>query len=157
MGSKKDKMTRWKNLPDSLTDRIVKPEVKNDGVTDGLFDGVNDGVKPAKPAKYHNKKCQYDGKNFDSIKEKDCYISLQMRKMAGEIAEVECQPKFLYLVTYSSKSNSFDKTYKYIADFRVTYPDGMVEIWDVKGYRTKEYRQKKKIIEKLYGIEIIEK
>ena len=43
----------------------------------------------------------------------------------------------------------------YEVDFIVTYKDGKIEYVDVKGMITPIFKQKKKIIEKLYGIEII--
>lgn len=48
------------------------------------------------------------------------------------------------------------KICKYIADFRVTYADGRIEVVDVKGVRTGVYRLKKKLVEAQYGIIIIE-
>lgn len=48
------------------------------------------------------------------------------------------------------------KICKYLADFKVFYRDGRVEIIDVKGVRTDIYKLKKKLIEAQYGIKIIE-
>ena len=49
------------------------------------------------------------------------------------------------------------KICKYLADFRVLYKDGHIEIVDVKGFRTDIYRLKKKLVEAQYGIIIQEK
>jgi len=45
---------------------------------------------------------------------------------------------------------------KYIADFKVLYCDGRIEIVDVKGVKTDIYKIKKKLVEAQYGIKIIE-
>lgn len=48
------------------------------------------------------------------------------------------------------------KVCKYIADFEVIYADGRVEIIDVKGMKTSIYNLKKKLVEALHDIKIIE-
>jgi hypothetical protein len=47
------------------------------------------------------------------------------------------------------------KICKYLLDFRVTYPN-RVEHIDVKGFITPEFRLKKKLVEALYPIQIIQ-
>lgn len=110
-------------------------------------------------AKYGNKKTKIDGVTFDSRKEAAFYGMLKMMKLSGQITDYDLQPKFIYKVTYTRESYllEFNLNRKYIADFAVHYPDGRTEYWDVKGVKTAIYKQKKKIIEKLYGITIIEK
>ena len=137
--------SRWKEIPDNLKDRI-------------LNDDKAVMETPKKPTKYHNVRCEYNGIKFDSIKEKDFYITLMVLKNAGQIQEIELQPEFPYTIAYSCQdtANFMIKTAKYIADFRVTYTNGQVVVFDCKGFRTAIYRRKKKIVEKLYGIEIIE-
>lgn len=46
---------------------------------------------------------------------------------------------------------------KYLLDFRVTYADDHIEHHDVKGYATEVYKLKKKLVEAIYGIKILEK
>lgn len=112
-----------------------------------------------KAAKYGNVKTVIDGIKFDSRKEATFYGKLKLMKRAGEILDFEMQPKFEYNISYTAGNPlpRLDIKRKYIADFKVIFPDGRTEIWDVKGVKTAIYKQKKKIIEKLYGIEIIEK
>jgi hypothetical protein len=43
---------------------------------------------------------------------------------------------------------------RYIVDFIVFYPDDTVEFIDVKGYQTKEFKLKKKMVESIYPLEI---
>lgn len=110
-----------------------------------------------KPTKYGNVKTVIDGIKFDSTKEATFYGRLKMMKLSGQITDFICQPKFTYYVSFLANDRKFGYDRKYIADFKVIFPDGRIEIWDVKGFRTSIYKQKKKIVEKLYGIKIIEK
>lgn len=48
------------------------------------------------------------------------------------------------------------KICEYVADFRVRYADGREEIQDAKGFRTEVYKLKKKMVNAVYGYEIIE-
>jgi hypothetical protein len=138
-------MTRWKG---KISDRIAKMVVNPDGMT------LNEH---AKKSKYNSKKTEVDGIIFDSKRESEFYRKLLMLKKIGEVMEIELQPRLDYLITYSANGNTYEKTAFYRGDFKVTFADGRWEIWDAKGFRTLEFRRKKKIIEKLYGIQIIEK
>ena len=51
----------------------------------------------------------------------------------------ELQPSFKY------KGKTI-RAIKYIADFVITYPDGKTEVVDTKGYRTKDYLLKRKML-----------
>ena len=158
-------------LPDSIRamfDEPKKPVNYNKVIADvsAQLDKNRDKPKTAKASKYHNKKIEYEGHIFDSIKEMNYYKSLQVLQRAGEIVKIELQPVFPYIVAYSLPAeghstyerlhNTFEKTYKYIGDFRVTYKNGNVAIIDAKGVRTAIYKRKKKIIEALYNIKIVE-
>lgn len=109
-----------------------------------------------KTNKYHNIKTTIDGITFASKKESLWYGKLKLMLRANEIIGFNLQPEFFYKVEYSANGNSYSVARKYIADFQVIFVDH-VEIWDAKGVRTQEFKRKKKIIEKLYEIEIIEK
>lgn len=117
---------------------------------------------PVKKSKYHNAKTIIDGITFDSKKEAAYYNTLKLLKRAGEVTQIDLQPEFPYnmyctVPGINDGNRVFAKQYKYIADFRVTYKDGRVEIIDVKGVKTSIYRQKKKIVEAIYNVKIIEK
>lgn len=45
---------------------------------------------------------------------------------------------------------------KYVCDFMVVYFDSRIEFIDVKGKRTSTYVMKKKMVEELYPVQIIE-
>lgn len=102
-----------------------------------------------------------DGIKFDSKKEAYYYRQLLLQKSAKNKSEriesIELQPKFDYLIEYSANDKTYKRKAFYKADFLVIYADFRVEIIDVKGFKTVTYKQKKKIIETLYNIKIIEK
>ena len=100
-------------------------------------------------SKYSNKKTEVDSFIFDSKKEAARYQQLRILEKAGEIADLRMQVK--YHCTVNGK-----KVCTYIADFEYTTPDLKVHTEDVKGYRTKEYRLKKKLVEALFNIAIEE-
>ena len=111
-------------------------------------------------SKYKSVKTIVEGITFDSKKEALFYRNLLLAKKSGEIVNIELQPRFNYEISYSANlATNKTKTKKafYKADFRVTYKTGEVFIYDVKGYKTATYKRKKKIVEYLYNIIIIEK
>lgn len=103
-----------------------------------------------KQAKYRNIKVERDGIKFDSIKESQRYAKLKLLQQAREITNIELQPRFDIIVNGV-------KCGFYKADFRITWKSGNVTIEDVKGMKTTVYQLKKKLIEAIYGITIIER
>jgi hypothetical protein len=109
-------------------------------------------------SKFNAKKTDVDGVVFDSKKEASYYIKLKALRKAKNEAErvsyIELQPKFDIII--DDKKLGF-----YKADFRVGYADGRTEVVDIKGYKKgaayQLFRLKKKVIEALYNINIIEK
>lgn len=100
-------------------------------------------------SKYHARKTEVDGYVFDSRAEARHYSELALLEKAGEIFDLECQPKFDITVNRKHICN-------YFADFQYVTSDGDKIVEDVKGVRTGVYRLKKKLVEALYGIEITE-
>ena len=106
--------------------------------------------------KYHNKKVEYDGYTFDSIREKNYYIKLKLLEKAGKIKELELQKEYELQPSYKL-GNKASRKITYRADF--TYKsteDDKLHVIDVKGFRTDVYRLKKKLFEYKYKIEIEE-
>lgn len=107
--------------------------------------------------KFNAKKVQIDGITFDSKKESAFYQRICLLKNAKNINDrvvsIELQPRFDIII--NSKKIGF-----YKADFRVLYADNRVKIYDIKGCKVgaayQLFRLKKKIVEALYNIEIIE-
>lgn len=95
--------------------------------------------------KYHNKKVECDGIIFDSIKEKNYYCELKVLRMAGEVIEFERQVTFELQPKFKHAGKT-ERAIKYIADFVVKYKDGRTVVVDVKGFRTKEYLLKRKML-----------
>lgn len=107
-----------------------------------------------KASKYGNSKRVVDGITFHSIREAKRYSLLKLRERAGEIERLELQPKFPCVVNGV-------KICDYFADFgyweRVSPDHTRRVIEDSKGFRTREYILKKKLVEALYpGTRIVE-
>lgn len=110
--------------------------------------------KRSKPNKYRNVKVIIDDIEFDSTKEADRYAGLKFMERAGIIQDLQLQVKFELYPTHKSEGVTI-RGKSYIADFVYT-KDGEQVVEDVKGFRTKEYKRKKKMMLERYGIEIVE-
>jgi len=99
--------------------------------------------------KYGAKKTEIDGYIFDSKAEAGRYSYLLLLEKAGEISNLNLQPVFPLIVNEK-------RIGKYIADFQYIDRDGIRVVEDVKGVATPVYRLKKKIVEAIYGINIVE-
>lgn len=113
--------------------------------------GVNNGAGATTRAKYGNRKTEANEVVFDSAKEANRYQELLILQKAGIVSEIELQPRFVLQDAYMDGPRLVRKL-EYVADFRVTYSDGSVEIEDVKSpaTKTKTYLIKKKLFRKLY-------
>jgi hypothetical protein len=109
--------------------------------------------KGPKPAKYLSKSKVVDGIPFQSTKEANRYQKLKLMDKAGIIRDLVLQPPFDIIVNNV-------KICVYNADF--TYVKGNFEgriYEDCKSPATRKkesYRIKKKLVEALYGISILE-
>lgn len=99
--------------------------------------------------KYNSRRVKYFGHTFDSAKEGERYLKLRSLLAVGRIRNLELQPKFDVIV-----HGKFICYYK--ADFRYETAAGEVVIEDVKGMKTPVYKLKKKLVEAIYDIEIME-
>jgi hypothetical protein len=92
-----------------------------------------------------------DGITFDSKREMLAYVN-QFRPLMRAGIKVEMQKPFPLLANRVLGCTPASSTVisKYIADFVVTDPDGTLHVYDAKGYKTPEYRLKKKIFEANY-------
>ena len=87
-----------------------------------------------------------DGIRFDSTLEAEYYVYLKALEKAGVIAKLELQVKCeLYPAQKHPDTGKHIRAITYIADFRVTYPDGSVEYLDTKGYEKPEFKLKAKL------------
>ena len=97
-----------------------------------------------------------DGIVFHSKKEATRYMELKLLQSQGVISDLELPRKFQWQTTYSANERSVGRQHSYRADFAYNDDDGNRIIEDVKGYRTAEYKRKKRIVEHLYEIKIKE-
>lgn len=98
--------------------------------------------------KYSNKKTVVGSVKLDSKLEARIWVNLQWREKSGEITDLQRQ------VSYElNPGGTF--SYKYRADF-VYKENGVTIVTDAKGYRTAEYRKKKKLMKKVHGIDVLE-
>ena len=85
---------------------------------------------------------------FDSIAESRRYKELALLEQAGEIENLQLQPKFLLQESFKKNGKTYRKI-EYIADFMYE-EKGKVIIEDVKGMETKEFKIKRKLFEYKY-------
>lgn len=117
--------------------------------------------------KYHAKSVAIDGIKFPSGKEGERFLYLRELEKRGEITNLRRQVRFELLpaaykdVVKHLKTKDkvvrrlFLNPVSYVADF-VYEKDGQTVVEDTKGYKTKEYIIKKKMMYALKGIEIQE-
>lgn len=103
-----------------------------------------------KPAanKYGAKKTVLDGIRFDSQAEARYYAELQTRAKAGEVYEVELQPRFSLTIngelvgSYRADFQFYDATQK------------RMRVVDVKGVETRDFKIKKKLMRAIHKIDV---
>jgi hypothetical protein len=95
--------------------------------------------------KYNAKKTVIDGIAFDSKAEARRYQELLLLQRAGEISDLELQPKFLLQAGFTDNTGKRQRAIHYIADFQYVENDQMI-IEEVKGYKKNAvWRLKKKM------------
>ena len=121
-----------------------------------------------KGSKYRNKKVEINGIVYDSKKEARRHQELLLLEQAGEIEDLQRQVKFVLIPTQREpdtigpkggmhKGKVIEKECAYIADFTyldVTTGESVVE--DTKGFRTTDYKIKRKMMLHVHGIRIRE-
>ena len=95
--------------------------------------------------KFNAVRTELDGFKFASKKEGKRYEELKILQTNGDVIFFLRQIPF-YLAPGT----------KYVCDFQVFWKDGTVTFEDVKGYKTSEYKTKKKMVEYKYPITIQE-
>jgi hypothetical protein len=118
-------------------------------------------------SKYKAKKTEVDGIVFDSKKEANYYKKLKAMLDAGEISDLELQKPFELIPvqrepsTYTKRGKEvlgkvIERKSSYIADFWYKDKDGVFHCVDTKGFKTADYKLKRKLILWRYGIRIEE-
>lgn len=108
-------------------------------------------------SKYNSKKTVVDGQTFDSKKEANRYKELRLLEKAGVIKDLWTQVKFKLIPAQRDEATGkvIERECSYKADF-VYEEDGKTVVEDAKGFRTKEYVIKRKLMLWRYGIRIRE-
>ena len=118
--------------------------------------------------KYGNRKIEFEGQTFDSKKEARYYTELLLLEKAGKIKDLQRQVKFQLIPaqrepdTIGPKGGHkpgklIEREVSYVADFVYTdLQTGQTVVVDTKGFRTKEYTIKRKMMLYFHGIRIKE-
>ena len=101
-------------------------------------------------SKYNAKKKVVDGHTFDSKREAERYCELKLFVRAGEIRDLELQPRFLLQDKFKDKTGTTHRKIEYVADFMYVDKDDKTVVEDVKGVLTDVYKLKKKLFLKIY-------
>ena len=89
-----------------------------------------------------------DGITFDSKREAAYYAELKLRERAGEVSEVELQPRFPLMV--GSEVIGY-----YRADFKFwDNRENKQRVVDIKGVEPKGFRRTLKHVRAQYGVEV---
>lgn len=123
--------------------------------------------------KYHNKKVEVNGIVYDSAKEANRHQELLLLEKAGEISDLRCQVEYELIPEQREFTNEIyqkgpkkgcfkkgkllEQKCSYIADF--VYFDRekqQIVVEDTKGFKTKDYIIKRKLMLFRHGIRIQE-
>ncbi|MFD4120923.1 DUF1064 domain-containing protein [Alcaligenes faecalis] len=107
--------------------------------------------------KYGNRKTVIDGHTFDSKREACRYGALKLLERAGQITDLELQPRFELIPKQRRADGKAERACEYVADFRYTdTATGQIVIEDAKGMRTRDYVMKRKLMLQVHGISVRE-
>lgn len=108
--------------------------------------------------KFNNKKVTIPGRTFDSRKEYNRYFEPLLLERGGYISDLKLQVKYVVIPAQKDESGKvLERECSYIADF--VYFDQKAQrtvVEDTKGFRTKDYIIKRKLMLERYGIRIRE-
>ena len=114
--------------------------------------------------KYHNRKAVVDGIEFHSVKEARRHQELLLLQRAGVIQDLQRQVEFELIPAQREpdtigvrggvkKGKTIEHKVSYIADF--TYKEnGQLIVEDTKGYPTKDFIIKRKLLLWVHGIRL---
>ncbi len=117
--------------------------------------------------KYGNKKVRYQGAVYDSKREARRAAELSLLEKAGKITDLQTQVKFVLIPTQREpdtvgkrggikRGKVIEQSVCYVADFVYTDEQGRRIVEDTKGFRTKDYVIKRKLMLYIHGIKIKE-
>lgn len=101
-------------------------------------------------SKYKSRKTRVNGLTFDSKREANRYSELLLSERGGAINGLKTQVPFELIPKQDG-----ERAVKYIADF-VYEQDGRTVVEDCKGFKTKDYIIKRKLMLWRHGIKVKE-
>ena len=119
-----------------------------------------------KRSKYGNRKVTVGGTRYDSAKEARRHQELKLLELAGKISDLQTQVSFTLIPTQREPDvigkrggrkpgRVLERECSYVADF-VYQEGGKAVVEDCKGFRTADYRIKRKLMLYIHGITIRE-
>lgn len=125
--------------------------------------------KTKEMGKIYHKKTEVDGITFDSQTEAEYYLYLKQLQADGHIINFTMQDEWIlqekYLIANGQRIDGdnpdfkkYQKAYpgctiqpiKYISDFKVYHVDGSIQVIDVKGQKTVDFKIKEKMFNYKY-------
>ncbi len=111
-------------------------------------------------SKYYSRKVTIDGIEFDSQKEARRFRELRLLERAGQIRNLQRQVKFELIPSQRIDGKVVERACTYIADFTylklIQGQTFEVVVEDTKGFKTKDYIIKRKLMLHVHGIKIQE-
>lgn len=87
-------------------------------------------------SKYHSRRTEYNGTTYDSAAEARLAMSIDAMFKAGELQAITRQ------VSYPLFGKNGSKICVHRVDFVLWFKDGHKEIWEQKGYATRDWKLK---------------
>ncbi len=125
--------------------------------------------KTKEMGRYYHKKTEVDGIIFDSQTEAEYYEYLKEQFNMKKIRKIERQVEFIlqnkFLIVNGNRIDESHKDFKkiqkanpgctiqaikYVADFVVHHSDGRIQVIDVKGQKTTDFKLKEKMFNYMY-------
>lgn len=113
-------------------------------------------------SKYNSRKTVVNGVAFDSKKEAARFGQLLLLERSGDLKDLKLQPEFTIQEAFKTTDGESIRAVRYRADFSYLrrVKEGPDTCWervveDVKGYRTKDYAIKRKLMLGM-GIKVVE-
>lgn len=117
-------------------------------------------------SKYGSKKVTIDGITFDSQKEARRFRELSLLERAGKVTDLQRQVRFVLIPSQyepdtigvrggARRGKLIEREVSYVADFVYT-ENGKRIVEDTKGFKTKDYIIKRKLMLYVHGIRIKE-
>lgn len=105
--------------------------------------------------KYRSRKYTINGIVFDSKKEAYRWSELVLLQKAGQVTDLKRQVKFELIPSQRVDGRVAERACTYVADF-VYKRNGKTVVEDTKGFKTKDYIIKRKLMLWVHGIRIVE-